>query len=267
MTSTGALRLYSSLSAPAGLLILELEGAVLSVQIDVPRASLLSLIGRLSLAHSAGGKSQREAVEPPQGSLCSLDIAALSSIARGSLPVPLLAPLANSSPVTSVRPVLEEHAEFLKELEQHDFSHANAPTANGNANRTSQKTRPDLLKRILKSLLEMPTGESATPPPPARLAVLLAQRLADAGQWDGLGQLLESQAAIPSASITGGLPAECSWLLPAAARAQQYRLLAPLCMRLEELMPAVVVETISTVLTPSTSSNAGPRKAHYAFVR
>jgi hypothetical protein len=274
-TDDGAVppRLHSSPSDPAGRLILELEGAILSVQLKVPQASLLSLVGRLSLGpSSSGGKGRQQAPELPQGSLYSFDITALSPSAAGSssLPVPLLTPLtASSLPLTSVRPVFEKHAELLSGLEQLDSDNL-APASISNASRTSQRTsRQDLLKSALKSLLSpTPPGEAAAQPPPLRLVVLLAQRLAEAGQWDGLGQLLESSTAIiPAAGPTGGLPNECSWLLLAAAKAQQYRLLAPLCVRLEELMPAMVVETISVILTPSTGSDSGPRKAHYAFVR
>ena len=270
--ASGACRLYSSPSASPGLLVLQLAAAVLGLTLDAPPASLLSLVGQMSLQPSAS-----------QGTVGSLDVKALAAASapsaaavgppvhaggRGGSGQLQQVPASVAAAASSVRAALPEHTALLRELEGASSSSSSSSSslpASTKAGATKAKAgTAALLERALKCLVTQPADAAAPPPPPA-LVALLAQRLAEAEQWDGLQQLLGSASALPADGA--GLPESCSWLLPVAARAGQYRLLAPLCCRLDELRAADVVAALAVLLVPTTASNLGPRKEHHAFVR
>ena len=257
-------QLLSRFAAQRSLIILELSGMAVSLALEAPRSNLLSLVGKISL-------QQSDQDLPVSGAMCVANMGALAEVEAeaeakkdDSAAVPkrvpeagaleaTLAPLSASGPnLTSLRPLDPDHLQILRELEQ------SAPSSSTSSSKMPSQKQQKLLQRALQAATSpAPDAPKMLPALPA----LLSQRLAEAGMWDGLRQLLAS------ASVTCQLPASCSWLLPAAARAQQYSLLAPLCCRLDELHPSDVVDTLLVLLTPTNSTNSAARRAHYAFVR
>jgi hypothetical protein len=96
------------------------------------------------------------------------------------------------------------------------------------------------------------------PLPPALLS-LAARGLAAAGQWSKLAGLL---VGAPQGCLAG-----CSGLLPAAARAEQYRLLPRLVTCLDDVEARPLVDALAALLAPTTRANLAARQRHHAALR
>lgn len=305
-------RLAASAVASPGLIVVQAGRVVLGFRVQAPRASLLGLVGKMSVsapsaspaAAGAAGAGDGKGAGVTPGGVWSLDMSHLSHKSRELAKAAKAAgatekaagaaagaAAAEAGEVTSsssaaaagaglaLQPIAHlfmargESKDVVRVLAQLEAvsaaaaAAAAARTGSGGAataapGAAAAGPEAEREQQVLDQALELVRARHSAPQPrpaPARLATLLAQRLAATGRWDTLAQLF---ATLPLQSLQG-----CSALLPAVATAAQYRLLAPLCCKLDEVQSGDVLAALQALLKPTTADSQAGRRAYYLHLR
>lgn len=238
------------------------SGFVFVVEVPMPQATLLSLVGRLAVSSSgasaahappqqakrAGGKPQEDG-NATVGSSHNSGIQSLLAAAAGATA------MAAGYVVSRVAPdALHQDAAggAAAAVSQHSTAAQLQQTL---APSVAQKPSASTLKQAAEFVLQQVSAAAGGAVVSGELIGFTCTRLAEAGSWDALARLVR---ALPPHGLS-----HCPSLLEAVADAKQYSLLAPLCIRLDELPAGRLVAALQVLLAPTSNASVKERKQYF----
>ncbi len=249
------LQLLSAPAAPGRVLLQLGQLGVLALTVDAPPASLLSLVGKGQAVAATTGAAT--AAQQPAAPTAAVDVAALLQLLSvHAQPAGTTAAAAAACAEVSLQPLPPAAVQSLQPREGGGGSGGSAAAVQRLASALRKaldegKPAPPGVLREAAGLLSSPAPQQQQQPAwvtQAHLAPLVARAMAQAGEWAGLQQVLESAPA----PLSG-----CGQVLPAAARAAQYHLLPLLSTRLEDVSPEHTVEALAALLSPGGGAAGG----------